>query len=72
MTYFFVGWIAALASFVAGTWWHARCEEQRAQNRRLKLILLGVSASVAAGHVIALKEPEKLIRIVDIQPTRVN
>ena len=75
MIYFLllIAWISGLVGFVIGSCWHARCEVQRAQNRRLKLILLGVSASVAAGRgVIQPKEPEELLRIVDIQPTRVN
>ena len=73
MTYFLVGWISGFAGVVAGALWRGWVEEERAQNRRLKLILLGVSASIAAGHgVIHPKEPEELLRIVDIQPTRVN
>lgn len=74
MTYFLVAWIAGLVGFVIGLIWRGWVEEGRAkelqnrreaQDRRLKLILLGVSASVAAGHGV-------IHRVVDIQPTKVN
>ena len=77
MTYFLVGWIAGLAGFVAGALWRGWVEEGRvreAQDRRIKLILLGVSASVAAGHGVIhpTDRPVEFIRVADIQPTRVN
>ncbi len=52
----------------------ARVEKLERQNRRLKLILLGVSASVAAGHGVIqpTDRPAEFIRVADIQPTRVN
>ena len=73
MIYLLLAVACLKVGFLAGIRWRDWSEEKREQDRRLKLILLGVSASVAAGHgVIHPKEPEELLRIVDIQPTRVN
>ena len=77
MTHFILGWIAVLVGFVAGAFWRGWVEDGRvkeAQDRRINLILLGVSASVAAGHGVIhpTDKPAEFIRVADIQPTRVN
>ena len=77
MTYFLVAWIAGLVGCVLGALWRGWCEEGRAreaQDRRIRLSLLGVSASVAAGHGVIhpTDRPAEFIRVADIQPTRVN
>ncbi len=77
MIYFLVGWISGLVGLVAGALWRGWVEEGRtkeAQDHRLNLILLGVSASVAAGRGVIhpTDKPAEFIRVADIQPTRVN
>ena len=77
MTYFLVACIAGIIGAVVGAVWRGWVEEGRvkeAQDRRIKLILLGVSASVAAGHGVIhpTDRPAEFIRVADIQPTRVN
>ena len=77
MTYFLVGWFSGLAGVVVGAVWRGWVEEGRvkeAQDRRIRLILLGVAASVAAGHGVIhpTDRPAEFIRVADIQPTRVN
>ena len=77
MTYFLAGWVAGFVGFIVGAVWRGWVEEGRvkeAQDRRINLILLGVSASVAAGHGVIhpTDKPAEFIRVADIQPTRVN
>ena len=77
MTHFLVAWIAGFVGCIAGALWRGWVEDGRtkeAQDRRIKLILLGVSASVTAGHGVIhpTDRPAEFIRVADIQPTRVN
>ena len=67
------GVVGANVGFLAGVAWKAWADARREQDRRLRLIMLGVSASVAAGHgVVKPREPMELLRVCDLQPDRLN
>jgi hypothetical protein len=61
--------------FVAGAYWKRWCDVQQAEEKRIRIIWLGVKTSIQTGHYIqTTKAPRDFIRVTDLpgNPMRVN
>jgi hypothetical protein len=71
-------WLAVtliVVAFVLGACWKHWCDAQQAEDKRIRLIWLGVKSSIQTGHYIqTTKVPRDFIRVTDLpgNPMRVN